>query len=62
MAEQLSYGRRLTALATERADDVAVVFAAADGTERTITWAELERRANQVAALLAQLRPESQAE
>jgi bile acid-coenzyme A ligase len=52
--EQISYGRRLTMLASEHAvDDVAVVFAAENGDERPITWRELEGRANQVAHFLA---------
>lgn len=52
MAE-ISYGRRLTNLADERGEAVAVVFTSARGEERTISWADLERRANQVARLLA---------
>lgn len=44
-----SFGRRIADLADERADDVAVVFAATDGTERAITWSELDARANQIA-------------
>jgi bile acid-coenzyme A ligase len=54
VADQVSYGRRLTMLAAEHADDdVAVVFAAEDGGEQPITWKELEARANQVAHFLA---------
>ena len=53
-ADQISYGRRLTMLAAEHADDdVAVVFAAEDGGEQPITWKELEARSNQVAHFLA---------
>ncbi|HEX4778953.1 MAG TPA: AMP-binding protein [Acidimicrobiia bacterium] len=44
-----SFGRRIADVAAERPDDVAVVFAATDGTEQPITWAELDRRANQIA-------------
>ena len=54
MADQISYGRRLTMLAAQHADDdVAVVFAAEDGSEQPITWKELEARSNQVAHFLA---------
>ncbi len=53
-ADQVSYGRRLTMLAAQHADDdVAVVFAAEDGGEQPITWKELEDRSNQVAHFLA---------
>jgi bile acid-coenzyme A ligase len=47
--DQISYGRRLTQLAEAHPDATAVVFAAEDGTERLITWQELDRRSNQVA-------------
>jgi bile acid-coenzyme A ligase len=50
--DQISYGRRLTQLAEAHPDATAVVFAAEDGTERPITWRELDRRSNQVADLL----------
>jgi bile acid-coenzyme A ligase len=53
VAEGVSYGRRLTELAEERRADPALVFAADDGTEPVLSWEELERRANQVARLLA---------
>lgn len=49
---EISYGRRLTLLAEQHDDDIAVVYAAADGTDTPITWADLERRSNQVARLL----------
>jgi bile acid-coenzyme A ligase len=49
----VSYGRRLTMLATERPDGAAIIFAPQDGEERRLSWSELERRANQVARLLA---------
>lgn len=56
MAEaQISYGRRLTALADAHPDATAVVFAAEDGTETQITWRQLEDRANQVAHLFSEL-------
>lgn len=51
MAE-ISYGRRLTQLAEQHRDDVAVFCAASDGTDIPITWTELERRSNQVGHLL----------
>ena len=50
----ISYGRRLTMLAAEHPDAVAVVFAAEGGTESALTWQHLEQRSNQVARLLAE--------
>lgn len=47
MGSMISFGRRLTELAETFGDDVAVVFAAADGTETLMSWRELEARANQ---------------
>lgn len=44
-----SYGQRVSDLAREHPDDVALVFAAVDGSEQQFTWAELDRRARQVA-------------
>jgi bile acid-coenzyme A ligase len=52
---QISYGRRLTMLAEAHPDATAVVFAAEDGTESTITWRQLEDRANQVAHFFSEL-------
>ena len=49
----IPYGRRLTELAGELGEAPALVVAAADGSERTLGWTALERRANQVARLLA---------
>jgi bile acid-coenzyme A ligase len=50
----ISYGRRLTQLAELHPGATAVIFAAADDTDTAITWAALERRANQMADFLAQ--------
>jgi bile acid-coenzyme A ligase len=50
--EPVSYGRRISQLAAERPNELALLFAARDGSERACSWAELERRALQVAALL----------
>jgi bile acid-coenzyme A ligase len=50
----ISHGRRLTELAEARGDEVAVVFAASDGAESSLTWHQLEARANQVGHLLRQ--------
>jgi bile acid-coenzyme A ligase len=49
----VSYGRLLTILAQERGDDVAIISAPLGGEEERISWAELERRANRTARLLA---------
>jgi bile acid-coenzyme A ligase len=52
--EQVSYGRRLSMLATQHDEgDVAVTFAAEHGGETPVTWRELEARANQMAHFLA---------
>jgi bile acid-coenzyme A ligase len=53
MTATISYGRRLTMLADQHPDDTAVVFAAEDGSETTISWQELETRSNQVAHYFA---------
>lgn len=50
---EVSYGRRLTELAGERGDATAVVFAHSSGDDAPVSWAELERRANQTAHALA---------
>jgi len=52
-AQPVSYGRRIRDLAAERPRDEALRFAAFDGTQRAYTWADLERRALQIAGLLA---------
>lgn len=49
---EVSYGRRLTEIATERPDDVDLVLVAEDGTESDVPWREMETRANQIARLL----------
>jgi bile acid-coenzyme A ligase len=51
-AEPVSYGRRLATLADERPEDLAVVLVAIDGSERSVTWAELDRRAEQIGAAI----------
>jgi bile acid-coenzyme A ligase len=53
--EQISYGRRLTTLAAEHPEAVAVIFAAEDGTDTPISWRELEERSNQMAHELTSL-------
>jgi bile acid-coenzyme A ligase len=47
-----SYGRQLTLLAERAPAGPAFVHIGPDGVETTVTWAELERRSNQVARLL----------
>ena len=51
--EPISNVECLRALAQERPDHVAYVHLAMDGTERSVTWAELDRRSGQVAAAFA---------
>jgi hypothetical protein len=53
LPEPVSHGRRLTALAAAHPDQDAIVYAAPDGAERRVSWAELDRRSSQVARLLA---------
>lgn len=48
----ISYGRRIQQLADQRPRDVALLFAPRDGAEESHTWADLERRALQIGALL----------
>lgn len=45
--EGVSYGTRLTQLASERPDDVAVITVALDGSEGVLTFGQLESGANQ---------------
>jgi bile acid-coenzyme A ligase len=47
--EPVPFGRRLVILAAERPDDLAITLVARDGTERSLTWAEADRRTNQLA-------------
>ena len=49
---EISYGKRLTEIASERPDDVDLIMVARDGTERGASWRELEKRANQIARAL----------
>ncbi|MDE3204972.1 MAG: AMP-binding protein [Acidobacteriota bacterium] len=50
---RITFGRRLAMLAEERKDELALVFAPSVGEEVHLSWAELDRRANRVARLLA---------
>jgi bile acid-coenzyme A ligase len=52
MVEPVSFGAAITALAAKRPDDVALIHVAPDGSERSATYLELDRRSNQVARLL----------
>ncbi len=45
----VSYGQCLTDVARARPDDADLIVVARDGTERAVTWRELETRANQIA-------------
>ena len=54
MTDEVSYGQRLTDLAQERGDEIAVVFATDDGAEHELTWTDLDRRSNQTARSLRQ--------
>ena len=49
----IPYGSRLTELAAERGDAAAVTFVSEDGSERTVSWRELEQHSNQLARVFA---------
>ena len=49
----VSYGARLAHLARTRPDEPALVFVDTDGTESILTWAQLDRRADQLGHALA---------
>lgn len=51
--DEISYGTRLTQLARERGDVADLTFVTVEGAEVEVTYGELERRANQIARLLA---------
>ncbi len=51
-AEAVSYGARIRRLAEEGGGETALVFAAEDGSERTVSWEELDHRSTQVARVL----------
>ena len=53
MSDFPSYGSRLRQLALLAPDDLALVFAAEDGSEREVSWRELDDRSTQVARALA---------
>ena len=53
MSELLAFGPEIHRRAVRQPDEVAVVFAAMDGSERSITWEELDRRSSQIARGLA---------
>jgi bile acid-coenzyme A ligase len=52
-AEPLSFGARVQQLGTGQPSSLAVRVVARDGTERTLTWSELDARSSQVARGLA---------
>lgn len=47
-----SYGRQLSVLAERHGDEQVLVHVRTDGTERAVSWRELDTRANQVGRLL----------
>jgi bile acid-coenzyme A ligase len=55
VTDQVSFGQRLTVLAQEHGDEIAVVFATDDGAELELSWTDLDRRSNQTARGLRQL-------
>jgi bile acid-coenzyme A ligase len=53
LEDGVPYGTRLHQMAEPRRDEVAVVFVSEDGTERSVTWGEVDDRSTQLARLLA---------
>lgn len=53
-ATAVSFGRRVTDLATEHPDGIAVIFATLGGDDLTLTWGELDRASNRAARALAE--------
>src|SRR3954471_8275879 len=51
--QSVSFARRITDLAKEHPDAIALVFAPIDGDDVAVTWRELDARSSQVARLLA---------
>jgi bile acid-coenzyme A ligase len=54
LSDEISYGRQLTRLAERYGDEPALTLVRPDGSERPISWTELERRATQVAHFFAE--------
>lgn len=52
-ADGVPYGTQIRLVAEAHPDETALVFAAEDGSERTLTWGEIDRRSTQVARALA---------
>jgi bile acid-coenzyme A ligase len=51
--QPVSHGRRIALLAAEHPDKIAIIHNPIEGPERTVSYAELDQRANQVAHRLA---------
>jgi bile acid-coenzyme A ligase len=49
----VSYAQRVADFAGSRPTQTALIFVASDGSERRVSWAELDRKANQMARALA---------
>jgi bile acid-coenzyme A ligase len=52
-AELFTPGRRLTQLAQQKPDEIALIVERQDGGADTLTWLQMEQRANQLAHRLA---------
>ncbi len=50
---EISFGRRVAALADEHPEKAAIIFLPQEGAERTVTWREFDRTTNRIARLLA---------
>ncbi len=51
---EITFGRRVAALAAEHPEKPAIIFLPQEGAERTITWREFDRATNRIARLLAE--------
>ena len=47
-------GRQIRHVAEEHPGEIGIIFAAEDGTERQVTWRELDERSTQMAHVLAE--------
>lgn len=50
---EITFGRRVAALAAEHPEKPAIIFLPQKGAERSVTWRELDRATNRIARLLA---------
>ena len=54
--EYVPYGTRIHQVASHNPDELAIIFLAEDGSERRVTWRELDDRSTQMARSLREAR------